>query len=49
MSIAGPAQIDAPAGWMFSGDSDGLVTSAPVAGSVCSVSRKNNAAPRISG
>ena len=41
--------VEAPSGWTFSGETDGLVTRKPVAGSACSTSRKNSAAPRING
>ena len=49
MSIVGPAHSEAPWGWTFSGDSEGLVTRNPVRGSSCSTSSKKRHAPLISG
>ena len=50
MSIVGPAQmLVVPSGCVFSGESDGQVTSQWCVGSSTSVSRKNCAAPFIAG
>ena len=49
LSIVGPAQMAAPKGCWFSGESVGAVTSSSVPGLGCSMSRQNDAAPAISG